>query len=132
VILVACGVCCFDGATCFAVALIGQGLVSGVAPVISDWDDGRSQRFLFCLHASALAFFSIQPGLRSGLGLVLHGAVGVGAGVGCEVDGVCCAWPKPASKAAETRSNFVALMAPIVQAGRNRRKLWHVKGWPLA
>jgi len=39
----------------------GQGFASGVAPVISDPDVGKSQSCLFCAQASALSFFSAQP-----------------------------------------------------------------------
>ena len=59
----ACGVGGFDAGPCLAAAFVGQGLASGVVPVISVGDDGRSHRFLFCLHTSALIFFSAQPGL---------------------------------------------------------------------
>jgi hypothetical protein len=76
-----CWVCGVDGATCFGGAVAGQGLASGVSPVISGVEDGRPQKFLLCLHAIALVFCSAQPCLRGGLGTPLsHGTVGAVAG----------------------------------------------------
>jgi hypothetical protein len=55
------------------VVFAGQGGGCGLAPVTSSADEGRSQRFLFCLQASALAFFSSQPGLGGGGACFPHG-----------------------------------------------------------
>ncbi len=45
------------------VAAGGQGFASGVAPVMSDGDAGKSQSCLFCAQASALSLFSGQVSL---------------------------------------------------------------------
>jgi hypothetical protein len=72
-------------------------------------DDGMSQKFLFCAHASALAFFSSQPGFRCGVAEDLgQGAVDAAAGCACadvgwEVDGICCTPDSGASKADKMR-----------------------------
>ena len=79
--VVAGGTCCVFGGEA---GVTGQGLRSGVAPVISESDAGMSQKFLFFWHASAFAFFSIQLCLRGGAGAALtQGAVGVVAGWAC-------------------------------------------------
>lgn len=76
------------GGTCCALGgeagVTGQGLLSGVPPVISESDAGISQKFLFFWHASAFAFFSIQLCLRCGAGALLtQGVVGADAGGAC-------------------------------------------------
>jgi hypothetical protein len=56
-------------------------LAGAFDPTMSEVEDGKSHRFLFCLHARALAFVSSHPGLRAGLGVaLLQGGAAAGAG----------------------------------------------------
>jgi hypothetical protein len=49
---------CVFGTGGFAGVVTEHGFASGVCPVISEGDEGRSQSCLFCLHAKAFNFFS--------------------------------------------------------------------------
>jgi len=71
----------FEAGAAFDEVFAGQGLADEVEPVMSEGEDGKSHRFLFCLHAKALAFVSSHPGLRAGLGVaLLQGGAAAGAG----------------------------------------------------